>query len=51
MNDVKQKLDKIIQQEDWKVDEVIEQDYSLSPVVDCIIYYITGFYNFYLGPP
>jgi len=43
---VREKLDFAIKQNDWTVDNVLEtsdHDYFLAPVVECIIYYITGY--------
>lgn len=43
-----QKLDAILEHEDWEVDDIIEykpdHDNILSPTLDCIIYYTTGFH-------
>ncbi|XP_033212126.1 uncharacterized protein LOC117169731 [Belonocnema kinseyi] len=36
-------LDKIMLEKDWEVEQVIEHDASLSPILDCIIYYVTGY--------
>ncbi|KAG8236684.1 hypothetical protein J437_LFUL016721 [Ladona fulva] len=40
---LKEQLDGLIEQGDWEVCDVIEHDYSLAPVFDSIIYYITGY--------
>lgn len=40
---LKSRLDKILIEKDWKVEKVIEQDYSTASVIDCIIYYVTSF--------
>lgn len=44
---IQQKLDTILQYDDWEADDIIdppsEHDYTLSPILDCIIYYVTGF--------
>lgn len=44
---LKEKLDKLICHEEWEADDIIgnEHDYSLPEVLDCIIYYVTGFYT------
>ncbi|KMQ90093.1 tigger transposable element-derived protein 7-like protein [Lasius niger] len=45
--EIRAKLDEILQHDDWEADDVIENnhehDYALSPILDCIIYYVTGF--------
>lgn len=43
---LKEKLDEIILDEDWEADDIIEmeRDECETPVVNCIIYYVTGFY-------
>jgi len=41
-----QKLDFAIEQDDWTIDDVVENsdhDSFLAPVVDCVIYYVTGY--------
>lgn len=40
---LKQRLDGLINEGDWECDEVFEHDYSNATVVDCIVYYVTGF--------
>lgn len=44
---IKQKLDEIIQQDNWIANDIFENypnhDYTLPPILDCIIYYVTGF--------
>ena len=51
VEEIRQKLDSIIEYKDWEVDEVIEHDYSVAPVLDCVIYFVTGlfFRYFYLN--
>jgi len=42
---IRQKLDFAIEQDDWTIDDVVENndhDSFLAPVVDCVIYYVTG---------
>ena len=41
--ELKTKLDKVIKENNWEVDQIIEIDTALAPIVDCIIYYVTGF--------
>lgn len=47
MQEIKKKLDQVLQHDDWEADDIIdphsEHDYALSPILDCIIYYVTGF--------
>lgn len=46
LENIREKLDFAIEQDDWTVDEVVENsdhDYFLAPVVDCVIYYVTGY--------
>jgi len=46
---LKEKLDNLIIYTNWERDDIIDiidiidHDYSMADVVDCIIYYITGF--------
>ena len=47
LENLKNKLDHILKHEHWEPHEVIEEHgYSLSSVLDCIIYYVTGFILF-----
>lgn len=45
--EIQEKLDEILRYDDWEADDIIEStpdhDYILSPILDCIIYYVTGF--------
>lgn len=43
LQNLKEKIDHLIESSDWECDEVIESDYSMSEITDCIIYYVTGF--------
>lgn len=46
LESIREKLDFAIEQDDWTVDEVVENsdhDFFLAPVVDCVIYYVTGY--------
>jgi len=43
MTNLKAKLDEIIKENEWEFDDVVEHDYSHAAVVDCIIYYVTGY--------
>lgn len=43
---VREKLNFVIEYEEWNLEDVLEindHDYNLAPVVDCIIYYVTGY--------
>ena len=46
---LKEKIDDIIRNEKWEVDDIFqsEHDYSLSSALDCIIYYVTGYFFFF----
>ncbi|XP_011883692.1 PREDICTED: uncharacterized protein LOC105570853 [Vollenhovia emeryi] len=43
---IKEKLDQVLQY-DWEADDVFdlhsEHNYTLSPILDCVIYYVTGY--------
>ncbi|KMQ85335.1 hypothetical protein RF55_16184 [Lasius niger] len=43
MTSLKAKLDEFIEENEWEFDDVVEHDYSHAAVVDCIIYYVTGY--------
>lgn len=43
INKLKERLDGLIITNDWECDEIIEQDYGMPEVVDCIVYYLTGY--------
>ena len=47
LDKLKKKLEHAINYTDHEVDEVIEHDYFQSPVVECIIYYVTGSYTYF----
>lgn len=45
--ELKRKLDVILEHEEWEADDVIEYNSdpnSLSSTLDCIVYYVTGFF-------
>lgn len=42
---LRERLDISIRCEEWEADEVIEHDYNLATSIDCIIYYVTGYFN------
>ena len=43
VENLKNKLDNFVKFTDWECDDVIDHYYAMANVVDCIIYYITGF--------
>jgi len=43
LKQLKNKIDVIITNNEWEADEVFEHDYASSEILDCIIYYVTGF--------
>lgn len=43
LEELKQKLDGLIEHEEWDFSDVVEHDYTCAPVVDCVIYYVTGY--------
>lgn len=43
MTNLKAKLDELIEENEWEFDDVVEHDYFHAAVVDCIIYYVTGY--------
>lgn len=40
---LQKKLDGFIQQDEWEFSDVVEHDYSVAPVVECLKYYISGY--------
>lgn len=43
LNLLKKKLDGLIETSEWECDDIIQEDYEMAPVIDCIIYYVSGF--------
>ena len=43
---LKEEIDDIIRNEEWEVDDIFqsEHDYFSFPALDCIIYYVTGYF-------
>jgi|UniRef100_A0A2S2QHV5 hypothetical protein len=39
---LKTKLNGLINEGEWEFTDIIEHDYSLAPIVDCLKYYIAG---------
>ena len=42
LDNLKNRLDHLIQNSDLEVDEVMDHDYAHSEIVDVIVYYVTG---------
>ncbi|KAL4107299.1 hypothetical protein QTP88_017666 [Uroleucon formosanum] len=40
---LKIKVDKIIEEENWEFVDVVKHDYVKAEIVDCLIYYLTGY--------
>ncbi|KAJ8876824.1 hypothetical protein PR048_021271 [Dryococelus australis] len=40
---LKQKLDGLVHHEQWESCDIVEHDYMCAQVVDCLIYYVTGY--------
>lgn len=40
---IKQKMDGLVENGQWEFSDVFEHDYSLSPVKECLIYYLVGY--------
>lgn len=43
IKNLKTKLDGLIETSEWECDDIIEHDYHMVCVLDCIIYYVSGF--------
>lgn len=43
MTNLKAKLNELIEETEWEFDDVVEHNYCHVAVVDCIIYYVTGY--------
>jgi len=46
LHTIREKLDFAIQHDDWSLDDMItpsDHNYFVAPVIDCIIYYVTGY--------
>ncbi|XP_071577870.1 uncharacterized protein [Temnothorax nylanderi] len=47
LQDIQKKLDAVLENDDWEADDIIDNtldhNYTQSPILDCIIYYVTGF--------
>ena len=49
MKKLQDRLDEIIKIQDWEIHGILlDHDYSCPDVVDCIIYYTTGFFTLYI---
>lgn len=40
---IKKKMDGLIEDGCWEFSDVVEHDYSLSPIKECLIYYLVGY--------
>lgn len=40
---IKKKMDGLVEDGDWEFSDVFEHDYSLSPIKECLIYYLVGY--------
>jgi len=40
---IKNKMDGLVEDGDWEFSDVFEHDYSLSPIKECLIYYLVGY--------
>jgi len=49
VEDLKNKLNKIITEKEWEFSDVVEHNYSKAEVKDCLIYYLTGMYSKYIN--
>ncbi len=45
LQNLKTKLNTIIEQKEWEFTDIVEHNYAKAGVVDCLIYYLTGKYN------
>lgn len=45
LQNLKIKLNTIIEQKEWEFNDIVEHNYAKAEVVDCLIYYLTGKYN------
>lgn len=46
LHTIHEKLDLVIQHDDWSSDDIIipsDHNYFVAPVIDCVIYYVTGY--------
>lgn len=41
--ELQKKLENIIEKSDWDFNDAVEHDYALPDVLDCLIYYVTGY--------
>lgn len=41
--ELKKELDTLVNHEEWEFDDVVEHDYAYAPVIDCVVYYLTGY--------
>lgn len=49
LENLKNKLDTLIDDGTWEFTDIIEHDYAHAQVIDCLKYYITGYLCFQIG--
>ena len=42
IQNLQKRIDHLIENSEWECDEIIDNDYGIDEVRDCIIYYVTG---------
>jgi len=48
VENLKTKLNNIIEEKEWEFNDVVEHDYTKPEIIDCLIYYLTGHIIFIL---
>ncbi|XP_060843017.1 uncharacterized protein LOC132924085 [Rhopalosiphum padi] len=43
VENLKTKLNNIIEEKEWEFNDVVEHDYTKPEIIDCLIYYLTGY--------
>lgn len=43
LDDLKKKINDLVENGNWEFSDVFEHDYNLSPVKECLIYYLVGY--------
>lgn len=43
LDDLKKKINSLVENGNWEFSDVFEHDYNLSPVKECLIYYLVGY--------
>jgi len=49
LENLKNKLDTLIDDETWEFTDIIEYDYACTQVIDCLKYYISGYLYFQIS--